>query len=287
VADVNGDGDLDLVVTSQNYSLLTFLGNGDGTFREPLFGPSTFALSGAAIGDFNDDGKPDIALVTNNYPYDEIAFFAGNGDGTFQSPVYSNTGEQYLQSVVLGDFNGDGKLDVVATFQECCDGASVFVIPGNGDGTFGSALEYDAFSVVYAYSGFVVGDFNSDGVTDLGMGAELTSNNPLMLLYLSGPETVLVPNALSFGKEPVGKTGPPQKVSLTNSGNSQMKISSIKIAGDFVEKDNCGKSLAIGGTCTIEVSFKPKTKGKLVGTLSITDNAPASPQKVSLSGTGE
>jgi hypothetical protein len=104
---------------------------------------------------------------------------------------------------------------------------------------------------------------------------------------LSTPSPSLRPAALNFGAEPVGKTSSPKKVKLTNAGNAKLKISSINVSGDFLEQSNCGKGLAVGKSCTIQVSFKPQTKGIRTGEVSIADNAPGHTQRVSLKGTGK
>jgi hypothetical protein len=73
---------------------------------------------------------------------------------------------------------------------------------------------------------------------------------------------------------------------LTNSGNGPLKFS-ITVTGDFLQTSNCGKRREIGKSCTIEVSFKPKSKGVRTGLVRIADNASASPQTVHLKGTGD
>jgi hypothetical protein len=288
VADVNGDGNLDLIVVATNngpYNLLVFLGNGDGTFKNPIFGPSDSYGTQAVVADFNGDGKLDIAVGTYGYQSSGIAFLAGNGDGTFGKQVYSNLGFQVSGYLIASDFNGDRKLDLAAPGGYGFSGA--FVMIGNGDGTFGPPEEYDSNSNGFQ-AGEVAGDFNSDGVSDLGIaGQDPTSNTPVVFLYLSTPTPNLLPTALNFGAVPVGKTSSPKKVKLTNTGNSKLKISNITVSGDFLQQNNCGKGLAVGKSCTIQVSFKPKAKGIRTGEVSIADNAPGRTQKIHLKGTGK
>jgi hypothetical protein len=287
VADVNGDGNPDLVVAGTSYygstSLLVFLGKGDGTFANPLFGPADSYSSQAAVADFNGDGKPDIAISTNSYGNVGIAFLPGNGDGTFGGQVYSSPGTQLSGVVFVADVNGDGRADLVGQGPN----SEAVVVPGNGDGTFGNSV---AFLVPSNFlTNPAVGDFNSDGVDDLAVPAQVYNGNyqDVVFLYLSTPAPSLRPTALKFGGVPVGHTSPPKKVQLSNIGNSKMKISTISVSGDFVETNNCGKGLAIGKSCTIRVSFKPTSKGIRTGEVSIADNAPGKTQKVSLKGTGK
>jgi len=100
----------------------------------------------------------------------------------------------------------------------------------------------------------------------------------------------LSPTSLTFAKEVVGDTSKPKAVTLTNTGNATLDISSIATSGDFglaTSKKPCGSTLAAGKNCKIEVTFTPQQTGTLTGTLSITDNAPGSPQTVPLTGTGK
>ncbi|HTW22945.1 MAG TPA: LamG-like jellyroll fold domain-containing protein, partial [Candidatus Baltobacteraceae bacterium] len=95
---------------------------------------------------------------------------------------------------------------------------------------------------------------------------------------------------LSFGTQATGTTSAPQPVTLTNAGGSTLSISNIAVASgnaaDFAETNNCPSTLAPNGSCTINVTFTPQNTGSLNSSLQVTDNAPASPQPVALSGTG-
>lgn len=102
----------------------------------------------------------------------------------------------------------------------------------------------------------------------------------------SGPAVTLVPTSLTFATQLVGTASPAQTVTLTNTGTSALAIASIATTGDFAETNNCGSSVNAGASCTISVTFTPTTINKRTGTVAVTDNAPASPQIVSLTGTG-
>jgi hypothetical protein len=116
---------------------------------------NTTASAGMATGDFNGDGKPDLAILNAD---NSITIFLGNGDGTFTAKTSAGTLSGGLE-LLVADFNGDGKLDL-ATGNAA--GTAVVVLPGNGDGTFGS-------SVMTAITGppVAVGDFNGDGKPDV------------------------------------------------------------------------------------------------------------------------
>ncbi len=102
----------------------------------------------------------------------------------------------------------------------------------------------------------------------------------------SAPLVSLTPSALSFASQPVGSTSASQPVVLHNVGGSALTITSISVAGDFAETDNCGTSVAVSGSCTLSVTFTPTAAGQRTGTLTIIDDAAGSPHVVSLSGTG-
>jgi hypothetical protein len=125
-----------------------------------------------AVGDFNGDGKLDLAVA--NSASNNVSVLLGNGDGTFQAAVNYAVGTNPA-SVAVGDLNGDGKLDLaVANIGS----NNVSVLLGNGDGTFKAAVNYAVGSSPYSVA---VGDFNGDGKLDLAV-ANPGSNNVSVLL---------------------------------------------------------------------------------------------------------
>jgi hypothetical protein len=102
----------------------------------------------------------------------------------------------------------------------------------------------------------------------------------------SGPNGTLSPTSLTFGNQVVGTTSPAQYITLSNYGTTTLNIASIAASAGFAETTTCSSTLASGANCTINVTFTPSASGSVAGTLSVTDNAPGTPQTVSLSGTG-
>jgi hypothetical protein len=103
-----------------------------------------------------------------------------------------------------------------------------------------------------------------------------------------GPVVQLSPTALNFKKVPIGQTSSPQTVALTNSGTATLNISNIATSGDYhISTNTCGSTVAAGANCAVSVTFTPTKKGTRTGLLSFIDNAPGSPQTVSLTGVGQ
>ena len=104
------------------------------------------------------------------------------------------------------------------------------------------------------------------------------------------PLTSFSSSSIAFGNQATGTTSSPQPVTLTNVGGVPLTINSIAVAngnaGDFAQTNNCPSSLAPNGSCTINVTFTPTATGSRNSLVQVSDNAPSSPQSVSLSGTG-
>jgi hypothetical protein len=283
VGDFNGDGKLDLAVLNQNASVSILLGNGDGTFQAPVsyaVGDNDVTI---ATADLNGDGKLDLAVA--DYA-GAVWILLGNGDGTFQTPVSYGPGggESSPWGLAIADFSGDGKLDLVVS-EGPPGGSPLFdtlqVFLGNGDGTFQAPLTFPGGS---SPLGLAVGDFAESGRLDVAV-ADRNADAVSILL-----RTTLAPTSLTFATQLVGTTSSAQSVTLTNYGKATLSISSITIKGadpgDFAQTNTCGSSLASGASCTINVTFKPTLRGSRTARLSVSDNAPGSPQTASLTGTG-
>ncbi|HEV2176247.1 MAG TPA: FG-GAP-like repeat-containing protein [Terriglobia bacterium] len=291
VGDFNGDGKLDLIVlvAESSNSFYVLLGNGDGTFQAPVgYGMASYFTS-SVVADFNGDGKLDVAFIGFLGLSNSVSVLFGNGDGTFGREIdYAFAGPSFPLRLATGDFNGDGKLDLVA-LDDIGPNFMVSVLLGNGDGTFQPAVTLDASG--YWFS-FVAGDFNNDGRLDL-VGTNDTTNSASVLVSGIAGSSELSATSLVYGNELVGTTSPPQTVTLTNMGNGPLTVSSISLTGpdpgDFSQTNTCPTSpstLAAGTNCTLSVTFTPAVTGSLTASVSITSSSLGSPQTISLSGTG-
>jgi hypothetical protein len=102
----------------------------------------------------------------------------------------------------------------------------------------------------------------------------------------TAPVVSLSPTSLTFPAQPLGTSSSAQSVTLSNTGNASLGITSIKASGDFSQTNTCGSSVAASASCTLSVTFKPTAAGTRTGVVTITDNASPATQTVSLTGTG-
>ncbi len=188
VADFNADGKLDMVVTNEGNPSLGYAGSGVSVLLgdgNGSFGPANNFLAGTfpisvAVGDFNGDGKQDLAVA--NFGSANVSILLGNGNGTFGAATnIALAAQMNPTSVAVGDFNGDGKLDLAVAigfgFSNATPGYASILL-GNGDGTFGAATN---FAVGGAPRSVAVGDFNGDGKLDLAVANSLSSSVSILL----------------------------------------------------------------------------------------------------------
>jgi hypothetical protein len=175
VADLNGDGKLDVVVANSYYSdtVGVLLGNGDGTLKPVVTYSTGGGPSSVVVADVNGDGNPDILVSTSScYGCADglVGVLLGNGDGTFQPVVTYSSGGYDARSIVVADLNGDGKVDVAVAnlcgaAEDCSGTSSLGVLLGNGDGTFKPAVTFSSGGP--GTDSVAAADVNGDGKLDL------------------------------------------------------------------------------------------------------------------------
>jgi trimeric autotransporter adhesin len=201
VADLNGDGKLDLILANGNVNgnVYIFLGNGDGTFTQAPGGPialiqpsQTVIAVSLVAGDFNGDGIPDIAALDGGSP--EVTVLLGKGDGTFTQkgtdllfPYY----QTFPFAMTGGDFNGDGIPDLAIAGN-----GGVSILLGVGDGTFQAAANLATLNVP---SSITTGDFNGDGIADLAVASSHQGylTVPLVVIFLGAGNGTFSPTSAS------------------------------------------------------------------------------------------
>lgn len=192
IGDVCDDSDSDGTVDSEDRY----------TFAGDLFTPHVeygSVYHGIAVsGDFNGDGKSDLAA--GNYGSSTVSIILGNGDGTFSTQLEAVT-TPYKGFVAAGDFNGDGKLDLVTVNGSETQGLASVLI-GNGDGTFQPKTDY---GVGWVPSKVVSGDFNNDGKMDFAVGQWW--GQTVLFMYGNGDGTFYSGNSIVTGQVSALTTG--------------------------------------------------------------------------------
>jgi hypothetical protein len=241
VGDFNGDGKLDLATANfGSKSVSVLLGNGDGTFKPRTDIALTTTPVSLTVGDFSGDGKLDLAVATEDLSNDYVNMLRGNGDGTFQAPLSTISDSapkgitvnlEPYSTIRTGDFNGDGKLDLVVVNNHdfwtqrsglIYSGGTVSVMLGNGDGTLQAP---QIFAVGTSPRNVAVGDFNGDGRTDFAVGN-----------YISGTLSVFMnTGGGSFTSSSIAVPGSPFSLAagdFNNDGRTDLAISlDINFAG--------------------------------------------------------
>jgi hypothetical protein len=187
VADFNGDKILDIAASDNvNGVVEIFTGKGDGTFpTAPTPYPSDTATGpnpvGLIVGDFNGDGKPDLAVINNHgspAATADVGILINNGKGGF-NPVVVYPLSTVATEITAADVNGDGKLDLVVPLYGTSTkaGNAVAILLGNGNGTFQAEKDVSLGAYLNPYDA-AVGDLNGDGKVDLAVTIEDQSANP-------------------------------------------------------------------------------------------------------------
>lgn len=163
-ADIDRDGDLDLVTTSRSSSVLLLHNAGDGTFGTPLRWPMPARPVGVAVADFDSDGDVDLAVTTEGWADDlgGVWLLKNSGDSAFESPmmVWRASFPTFL---VSADFDRDGDVDLAVP------GLGTHILLNGDNGTFtGTTFEVDPdFTIPYISTRATVIDFDDDGDSDV------------------------------------------------------------------------------------------------------------------------
>lgn len=277
VGDFNGDGKPDVAFAGQSNTMRILFGNGDGTFGgyTDYDAPWNSSPSFMVSADFNGDGAPDVAMASSDvsvYLSSPVAAFsprgltfAAQGTGTTSSP----------QAITLSNPSG------VSLAISKISASGDFTASNNCGSTLGPGKSCQAD---VSFSPTVTGA--RTGLLSFTDSAE--SSAQTLVLTGTGVQALaqISPASVTFASQVVGTTSAAQALTLTNSGDEVLSISSIAVSGDFSQTNTCGSSLSAGSNCTVSVTFTPKAGGAQSGMLTVTDSAPSSPQTVALSGTG-
>jgi len=171
LTDLNVDGKTDIVALCSTGGIWSLLGNGDGTFQQPISSSAPFEVRRMGIGNFDPDPYPDVVCTAANATF----LLLGKGDGTFHTPqavAFPAT------SLAVADFSQDGTLDLALDYRNW-DGPTDLVVTLLGDGT-GQFTLGGARLIGYScgFDSRAVGDFNEDGFPDLALVRTTVDNEP-------------------------------------------------------------------------------------------------------------
>jgi hypothetical protein len=245
--------------------------SGNYLIRTGAYNPNWGHPMGAVQFDAYDTS---FTNVTVNYsggavldsPYEAFEFVGGAGTGqTVTGVSISNVQVQNTGTVVMQAETGGS--------------ASVSGVAASGIGVAGT---YD--------DGYNSGNSTPGAfVFNLGSGNSGWSTTPQLTAFPDPAQPGALAastTSVSFGDVSVGSVSVAQAVTVSNPGSAAASVSSIGTTANFTQTNNCGGSIAAGGSCTINVTFAPSTGGSLTGTLSLASSAPGSPLTVALSGRG-
>lgn len=223
-----GKGDAKVAPSLNGVGVNVAIGNGDGTFQSLVTYPTGTTPSQAVVGDFNRDGKLDLAVTAVNG--NSVKVLIGNGNGSFQSGIDYPVGA-FPASLTMADFNHDGKLDLAVANAS----TSVSLLLGNGNGTFQSAINYTTGDVSYTIS---AGDVNGDGHPDLVTAN--TFSNTLSVLLGNGDGTLQPPVIYAVGTRPHAVT------SGDFNGKGKLDLASVNSFSNTVSiLLNCADSMSV------------------------------------------
>ena len=220
-------------------------------------------------------------------------YLGGSGDDLGNGITVDSAGDAYIMGQTFstnfpttsGAFQNALAGDSNAFVAKLNDAGSALIyssyLGGSGDDQ-GLGIAVDSASNAYVTGNTISADFpTTPGAFNTTVGGGFVT----MFADLA-PSVVAAPGSLTFLSQLIATTSAAQTVTLTNNETSALTIVGITTSGDFSQVNTCGTSLAAGLECTINVTFTPTMSGGRTGSLTVTDNAPDSPQIVSLTGTG-
>jgi hypothetical protein len=302
LADVNGDGTPDLL-TGNGYAcsscttstVAVLLGNGDGTFQAAqVFDSGGYQAISVVGTDVNGDGKPDL-MAANSCMNSNDCPFGTNGAAAVLlnisqpaatlSPTSLNFGNQ-----TVGFTSAQMGSTLTNTGNNSLTISSISVNGTNGTDFAESSTCPNLLAPNTSCAINVTFTPSATGTRSAAMAVTDNAPNSPQSVLLSGtgvaPAVTFFPTSLTFPDQTIFTTSAARNVTVTNSGLGLLAIASIAVTGTFAQTNTCTGTINPGANCTVSITFRPTARGIVTGSLSVVDNAPGSPQTVSLSGTG-
>ncbi|MBV9927256.1 MAG: VCBS repeat-containing protein [Acidobacteria bacterium] len=259
-ADFNRDGKLDLVTvnwSSNKISVLLGTGTGDFAAARTFNTAANFSPRGMRVADLNGDGKLDLAVANYSFgsPNAPVSVLLGDGAGNFGAPTQYATGAADASDVAPGDFNGDGRVDLLVSNS---GGSSVSLLLGDGAGAFGAPTNFTVGSSPRAVR---VGDFDGDGKLDAAVANYGTPG------AASSTVSVLIGNGAGGFAAPVNVTTGPELQQLTaadlnGDGKLDLVTSSTSFEMLVLQGDGAGN---FSPAQTVPVSYNALAPGDVNG----------------------
>ncbi len=311
VADVNVDGKPDVIAVNHDEDTASVLLNttAPGAATPSFAAQQAFGTdehpSSVKASDLNGDGKADLVAANEGSDSASVLFNTtapGASTSSFALPHSFEAGDA-PSSVTTADLNGDGVPDLLVS-NEGGDTASVLLNttePGAGTPSFSGQ---QTFGTGNSPTAVTIADLNGDGgpdvltadgdddaisaLLDTQYAASVSPASVTGTIHYAIPRLVLDPGSLAFGNQAVGSAAT-KTVTVSNTGGANLAIEGIGISaavGGFDQTSTCPSTLAMGSSCSIDVSFTPSSVGAGGAALTVTSNAPTSPDTVALSGIG-
>ena len=206
VGDFNNDGYEDIAAAEyDNNNVAVLLNDHNGSFTSPSNNSFTDTLKGIASGDFNGDGKCDLAAITCST---DAYVLLGNGDGTFDKTQYDIS--NYSLDVSVNDINNDGKMDIIMSTYSGC---GITILEGNGDGTFKNYVTIPCETSSQP-DAVTCSDFDGDGAVDIAVAEQMGGK---VAFFRNTMKDAIANVQLSSSENKVG-TASTVNVSVTTNG---------------------------------------------------------------------
>jgi alpha-1,3-glucanase-like protein/F5/8 type C domain-containing protein/HYDIN/CFA65/VesB family protein/centrosomal CEP192-like protein len=259
--------------------------------------PTSISLSGSGIGTDTNIALGKAASASSQVNGTQTPATATDGDANTYWESANNAFPQWLQ-VDLGSAFNIGRVTLklppstawgtrtqTLSVQTSTNGSTFGAVVGSATYTFTSPTNVVNIPVPATSARFVRVNITANSGWPAGQASEFE-------VYPSGgtpPNAATLstnPSSLSFASQALNTTSPAQAVTVTNTGTATASVPGVTIAGDYTQTNNCVTTIAVGASCTVNVSFRPTASGTRTGALTLSSNATNSPTNVALTGTG-